>query len=118
MQHHLLAQSSRCCVTGIGDHIHRECPGLGKRIVGTRVPCAEALAGSEEDVFLSRAASNAKVPGVVRLMVRSALVLLQSFLARLRALFLPLRALRSLEMFLLEEPQENRCLKTFTLFGV
>lgn len=110
MQHHLLAQSSKCCVTGIGDHTHQECPGWGKRIVGTGAPCTKALAGSEEDVFLNRAASDAKVPGVVPLTVRSALVLLQSFLARLRALLLPLRALRSLEMFLLEEPH--------TLLGV
>lgn len=100
MQHHL-AQSSKCCVAGLGDHTHREttseenasgahseCPGWRKRIVGRGVPCAKALVGSEEDVFLSRAASDAKVPGGVQLKVKLALVLLQSFLARLRALFL------------------------------
>lgn len=61
---------------------------MGEENCRQRGPCAKALVGSEEDVFLSRAANDAKVPGGVRLKVRSALVLLQSFLARLRALFL------------------------------
>lgn len=79
---------------------YNECPGPGKRIEGRGVPCAKALVGSEEDVFLSRATSDAKIPGVVWLMVRLALVLLQPFFGQVKGIVPSLRALWSLEMFL------------------